>query len=77
MLASFYFIGNSVQYYFKTLQPYMLAEDMVYVGNIRFLGHGFYKNREGFQMRVHWKSREKMKAKVKELTSRKSAPDYE
>ncbi|MCX7773929.1 MAG: reverse transcriptase domain-containing protein, partial [Clostridia bacterium] len=48
-----------------------------FAGKIKFLGYGFYKNREGFQMRVHRRSKEKMKARIKVLTSRKSAPGYE
>jgi group II intron reverse transcriptase/maturase len=48
-----------------------------YAGNIKFLGYGFYKNQKGFQMRVHRKSKEKMKAKVKVLASRKSVSSYE
>ena len=48
-----------------------------YAGGIKFLGYGFYKNRKGFQPRVHKKSKDKMKAKVKELTGRRYVPSYE
>lgn len=48
-----------------------------YAGNIKFLGYGFYKNQKGFRMRVHKKSKMRMKAKVKELTSRRNIPSYE
>ncbi|WP_312432439.1 group II intron reverse transcriptase/maturase [Lacrimispora sp.] len=48
-----------------------------YAGKIKFLGYGFYKSRLGFRMRVHGKSKEKMKAKVKELTSRRNIQSYE
>ena len=42
-----------------------------YAGEIKFLGYGFYKNQKGYQPRVHGKSKEKMKAKVKRLTGRR------
>ena len=48
-----------------------------YVGSIKFLGYGFYKSRNGFKMRVHRKSKGKMKTKVKELTSRRNILGYE
>lgn len=48
-----------------------------YAGNIKFLGYGFYKSQKGFRMRVHRKSKNRMKAKVKELTSRRNVPSYE
>ncbi len=48
-----------------------------YAGNIKFLGYGFYKNQKGFRMRVHRKTKGKMKAKVKELTSRRNIQSYE
>lgn len=48
-----------------------------YAGKIKFLGYGFYISRNGFRLRVHKKSQDKMRAKVKELTSRKSINDYE
>jgi group II intron reverse transcriptase/maturase len=43
---------------------------VAYAGKIKFLGYGFYKSQKGFRMYVHRKSKDKMKAKVKELTSR-------
>ncbi len=48
-----------------------------YAGSIKFLGYGFYKNQKGFRMRVHRKTKGKMKAKVKELTSRRKIQNYE
>lgn len=48
-----------------------------YAGKIKFLGYGFYKGQKGFRMRVHRKTKGKMRAKVKELTSRKNIPSYE
>lgn len=41
-----------------------------YVGKVRFLGFSFYKNKKGARLRVHPKAINKMKLKVKELTSR-------
>lgn len=49
---------------------------VAYAGKIKFLGYGFYKGANGFGMRVHVKSKAKMKAKVKELTSRRQVNDY-
>ena len=50
---------------------------VAYAGKIKFLGYGFYKGAKGFGMRVHEKSKAKMKAKVKELTSRSKVNSYE
>lgn len=50
---------------------------VAYAGKIKFLGYGFYKNQKGYQPRVHRKSKEKMKAKVKRLTGRRYVPDYQ
>ncbi|MCQ2432540.1 MAG: group II intron reverse transcriptase/maturase, partial [Clostridia bacterium] len=50
---------------------------VAYAGKIKFLGYGFYKNAKGFCLRVHEKSKAKMKAKVKELTSRRNVNSYE
>ena len=50
---------------------------VAYTGKIKFLGYGFYKGAKGFDLRVHEKSKAKMKAKVKELTSRRHVNDYE
>ena len=50
---------------------------IAYAGKIKFLGYGFYKGAEGFKLCVHKKSKLKMKAKVKELTSRRNVNDYE
>ncbi len=49
---------------------------VAYAGKIKFLGYGFYKNAKGYGLCVHVKSKAKMKAKVKELTSRRCVNDY-
>ena len=46
-------------------------------GRIKFLGYGFYKGRKGFSLRVHQKAQQKMRQRVKELTSRRRVNDYE
>lgn len=48
-----------------------------YAGKIKFLGYGFYKSQKGFRMRVHRKTKDKMKARVKEVTSRRNIQSYE
>lgn len=48
-----------------------------YAGKVKFLGYGFYKSAKGWRYRVHPKSKAKLKAKVKELTSRKRVMEYE
>jgi group II intron reverse transcriptase/maturase len=50
---------------------------VAYIGRVKFLGYGFYPSKEGIKIRVHAKSVSKMKAKVKELTSRSNALGYE
>ena len=50
---------------------------VAYAGKIKFLGYGFYKNQKGYHPRVHEKSKEKAKAKVKRLTGRRYVPDYQ
>lgn len=50
---------------------------VAYAGKIKYLGYGFYKNQKGYQPRVHGKSKEKMKGKVKRLTGRRYVPDYQ
>ena len=50
---------------------------VAYAGKIKFLGYGFYKGAKGYDLCVHAKSKAKMKAKVKELTSRCCVNDYE
>ena len=50
---------------------------VAYAGKIKFLGYGFYKGTKGFKLCVHKKAKLKMKAKVKELTSRRNVNDYE
>jgi group II intron reverse transcriptase/maturase len=40
------------------------------IKDVKFLGYGFYFNKKGCRIRTHSKSIAKMKAKIKELTSR-------
>ena len=50
---------------------------VAYIGRIKFLGYGFYPSKDGMKLRVHAKSMNKMKAKVKELTARSNGHGYE
>lgn len=50
---------------------------VAYIGKVKFLGYGFYPSKDGIKLRVHAKSISKMKAKVKELTSRSNGLGYE
>lgn len=50
---------------------------VAYIEKVKFLGYGFYPTKEGIKLRVHAKSIRKMKAKVRELTSRSNALGYE
>lgn len=50
---------------------------VAYIGRIKFLGYGFYPSKDGIKLRVHAKSINKMKAKVKELTARSNGLGYE
>jgi group II intron reverse transcriptase/maturase len=43
---------------------------VAHIKNVKFLGYGFYFNKNGCSVRIHRKSVEKMKAKIRELTSR-------
>ena len=43
---------------------------VAYVGTINFLGHGFYVDKEGGQLRVHSKSVQKFKDKIRRITGR-------
>jgi len=51
--------------------------EVAYIGEIKFLGYGFYPSSDGIKFRVHAKSISKMKAKVKEITSRNNGLGYE
>lgn len=52
--------------------------DVAYVGKVKFLGYAFYINKnKDASMRVHPKSVVKMKAKVREITSRSNGMGYE
>ncbi len=50
---------------------------VAYIGKIKFLGYGFYPTKDGIKLRVHAKSISKMKARVKELTTRSNGLGYE
>ncbi len=43
---------------------------VAYISKIKFLGYSFYENETGGRLRVHPKTITKMKARIKELTSR-------
>ena len=50
---------------------------VAYIGKVKFLGYGFYPSKDGIKLRVHSKSVSKMKARVKEITSRSNGHSYE
>lgn len=50
---------------------------VAYIGRIKFLGYGFYPSKDGIKLRVHAKSIQKMKTRVKELTARSNGLGYE
>lgn len=43
---------------------------VAHIKDVKFLGYGFYLTKEGCRLRAHRKSIEKMKARIRELTSR-------
>lgn len=43
---------------------------VAHIKEVKFLGYGFYFTKEGCRLRAHRKSIEKMKARIRELTSR-------
>lgn len=43
---------------------------VAYIGKVKFLGYSFYKRKGEGRLRIHSKSIQKMKARIKELTSR-------
>ncbi len=47
------------------------------VNGKKFLGYSFYFNKDGYQLRVHPKSIDKLKAKLKSLTGRSNGMGYE
>jgi RNA-directed DNA polymerase len=49
---------------------------VAYIGKVKFLGYGFYPSKDGIRLRVHPKSIKKMKARIKELTSRNNGHSY-
>ena len=50
---------------------------VAYAGRIKFLGYGFYRNKNGYSLRVHQKAQQKMRKRVEELTGRRTVNDYE
>ena len=50
---------------------------VAYAGKIKFLGYGFYASKGSYHLRVHKKSQDKMRRRVKELTSRRTVNSYE
>jgi len=50
---------------------------VAYIGKIKFLGYGFYPSKDGIKLRVHPKSINKMKTKVKYITGRSRGYGYE
>ena len=50
---------------------------VAYAGKIKFLEYGFYKGKKGFTLRLHAKSKAKTKARVRELTNRRTINYYE
>ena len=50
--------------------------EVAYISKIKFLGYSFYKNKEGGRLRLHPKAISKMKARIKELTSRSNGCGY-
>jgi RNA-directed DNA polymerase len=50
---------------------------VAYIGKVKFLGYGFYPSKDGIKFRVHTKSINKMRARVKEITARNSGIGYD
>lgn len=50
---------------------------VAYIGKVKLLGYGFYASKDGIKLRVHAKSIVKMKARIKEITSRSNSLGYE
>jgi len=50
---------------------------VAYIGQVRFLGYGFYRSKDGIKLRVHTKSINKMRTKVREITARSSGIGYD
>jgi len=50
---------------------------VAYIGKVKFLGYGFYSSKDGVKLRAHSRSMSKMKAKIKEITSRSNALGYD
>jgi group II intron reverse transcriptase/maturase len=52
--------------------------EVAYVGKVKFLGYAFYINKnKDVRMRIHPKSVAKMKAKIRQITSRSNGMGYE
>lgn len=50
---------------------------VAYIGRIKFLGYGFYPVKGGIKLRVHGKSKTRMKDRIREITSRSNGISYE
>jgi RNA-directed DNA polymerase len=48
-----------------------------YIGRIKFLGYSFYPSKTGIKARVHSKSIDKMKVRIRGITSRSNSYGYE
>ena len=49
---------------------------VAHISKIKFLGYSFYENERGWRLRVHPKTIARMKARIKELTSRSNGWGY-
>lgn len=72
-------LSNILPYIEKKLKLRVNREktSVSYIGKVKFLGYGFYPSKTGIKARVHTKSMVKMKAKVREITSRSNGLGYE
>jgi RNA-directed DNA polymerase len=48
-----------------------------YIGKVKFLGYGFYASKDGIKLRIHQKSVNKMKDKIRNITLRSNALGYD
>lgn len=65
-------LGSITKYIEQTLYLKVNEEKTVvaHIKDVKFLGYGFYFAEDGCRIRLHGKSEEKMKSKIRELTSR-------
>lgn len=50
---------------------------VAYIGRDKFLGYGFYTSKDGIKLRTHQKSVNKMKDRIREITSRSNTLGYD